>query len=678
MGALTSRGVSDRRTRRPRPEPGAPFYRRCPLPHLRAIVPAAGAARAAFCVFAVVLAFAPAAAPAGAQETDTVRLGTPDSILPPMVEPAPADTFVLTDSILEPSDTVTGADTLAADSAEAPTHGLLALPRPHEAGFAEGVGVWDRAALLRSPALSVADLLERMAGLNRVRAGYYTQPEMVVSPASLSGDVEVLIDGFPLDPLTGTTFDLSRIAVTDLEALRVERRGGRLRIELTMLDLVPPRGSLESSPERGAYTRVQVATGDLDTDGLAGAFAAPRFLIGPVVIAASRLNSDGFARTQPGRSSSAWLRWGMLRERWGVHAEYRRATMEREEGSILPGETRREDAILRARVRPLEFLSAELYAGHSEEDDLFIDDSVTTELATTHWGVRSAYDRGWVGTQAALRFRNGDGGPSRAAELIGDLRPLPWIGLSAEVRHESWEDDAFRTLSAGGRVGPWLGARLFAEWSDGEHGLAWLTREDGTPSVQRTRLRAGIDWQLGGWRVGAAALRAEGDSVAPPVIPGVGPFGSRLLSLYPGFELTGVEATFRIPIVYEPFGLEGAYTRLSAGSDGFLSIFQATEQARAALVYHDAPLDGGQLEVMARLEAEFRGETRVPSATEVGTVVVLGPTQRLDFELSIRVLDVHAFVHWQNILHRQRLQDLPGLTLPGQTAYFGVKWELWN
>lgn len=668
--------MSDLRPTRPRPQPGAFFFAPCRDASPRC-------ARSVACAFLAALAAALSPAEARAQETDTVRLGAPDSILPPVVRPAPADSFLLTDSILEPDDTLAVGrevgDTLVSDTAHAaPAAGLLALPRPHETGFAEGVWAWDRAALLRSPGLSVADLLERIPSLTRVRAGYYAQPELVVGPAALSGDVEILLDGFPLDPLTGTTFDLSRIAVTDLEAVRIERRGGRLRIDLTMVDLAPPREPTDSVPEGGAYTRVQVATGDLDTDGLAGAFAAPRFLIGPIIVAASRLNSDGVGRAQPGRSSSAWLRWGLLRDRWGVHAEYRRETIERSQGSSAPGESRRQDVTVRARARPIGFLTAELYAGHSEEADLFIDDSVTTKLATTHWGARSTYDHGPVSTHGALRFRNGEGGPGLAAELIGDVRPLAWVALSGEARHEDWGDDAFRTLGAAARLGPFFGARVFAEWSDGEHGLAWLAREDATPSVRRAQMRAGIDWRFGGWRAAAAALRAEGDSVAPPVIPGIGPFGVRTLPLYPGFDMTGFEASIRVPLVLQGLGLEGGYTRLIAGSTGFLSVFQPVEQARAALVYHDLPLATDQLEIMLRLEAEFRGEMRVPSATETEALATVEPTQRLDLDLSIRVIDVHAFLSWQNLLNRQGLNDLPGLGLPGQTAFFGVKWEMWN
>lgn len=647
MGARTGRGVSDRRSERPRPTPGALFF--------------------------VLLAAALGGltpAPATAQEPDTTG-ARPDSVRLPSVAPPAADTFAITDSILEPDDTLTVerelGDTLdAADAEPPPVLAPLRLPRPLERGFAEGVWVWDREALQRSTALNLAELLEGVASLNRVRAGYYGQPEVVASFLALPGDVELLLDGFPFDPLTSTTVDLSRIALTDLGRVRVERRGTRLRIELFSIELATP----------DAYTDVRIATGDLDTDGLAGAFMAPRFLFGPFSASAERLSSDGTARANPANTSTAWIRWGLLRPRWGIHAEYRRGDVQREPDSAAPGEATREDMTVRARVRPWDVLTAELYAGHSSVEDLFID-TVTTEFDVTHWGLRTSYDGSWATTQAAVRFREDGDGPGLAAELLADVRPLSWIAVTGEVRHEDWDGESFRTYAAAGRIGPWFGARLFVEWADGEHGVPWLSRPEGSVGVERSLLRAGLDWQLQGWRVGAALLSARGDSVAPPAIAGMGPFGTRDLPLLPGFEVTGFEASFRVPIVWSPLGLEGHYTRLSGAGDGSLAIFQPVEQLRAALVYHGLPLASDQLEVQARLEGEYRGGMLAPTS-EAGATAVVAPSRRVNFDLSIRVLDVRAYVSWQNILHRVDLEDVPGRLLPGQTAWFGVDWELWN
>ena len=632
-------------------------------------------APARLCLVAVALALLPASGTA--QETDTTRLANPDTLTP-----VPADSFILVDTILEPGDTVTVeadlADTLAADTTTPPPR-LVPLPlrRPLEPGFAEGVWEWDRGALLRSTALNLADLIERVPGLTRVRSGYYGQPELVVATYALTGDVEVLLDGFPYDPLTGTTVDLASIGITDLERVRVERRGGRLRVELTQLEHPAPRGGFETSPDTGAtYTRVEIATGDLDTDGLAGVFMAPRFLIGPFAAALSRLNSEGIGRAQEGQISSTWLRWSHLRPRWGVHAEYRRGGVDRAEGSVLAGEATRQDVVVRARARPWDPLTAEIYAAESEVDDRFID-SMTTELTTRHFGVRAAFDAWWLSTSAALRVRSGDGGPTLATELAGDLRPLGFLALSGEARHEDWAGRPLGALSAGVRLGPWLGARLFGEWSDGKHGVAWLENRLGPAEVERRHLRAGLDWTLGGWRLGAAAFTAEADSVAPPVLPGIGPFGSRTSALYPGFDIEGFEVTGRIPLYISSVGLEGSYTRVRAIGEETLTLFQPVEQARAAIVWHDLPLETAQFEVDIRLEGEYRGEMLAPGAQD-DALVVVAPTQRVNFDMTLRVLDVHAYVSWQNILHDVELADLPGRVLPGQTAYFGVKWELWN
>lgn len=624
-------------------------------------------ARARLSPVAIALAFV--AGPVAAQETDTLRVG--QDTLPPM----PADTFVLVDSILEPDDTVTIERDSLADTLSVPRLVPLPLPRPLDPAYAHGVWEWNRAQLLRSTALTLADLLERVPGLTRVRAGFVTQPELVVGPAALSGDVDVFLDGYPLDPLTSTTLDLARIGITDLERVRVERRGGRLRIELTPLEHPVPRSDYETTPDSGsAYTRVEIVTGDLDTDGLAGVFMAPRFLIGPFAAAISRLNSDGVARGTPGRTTSAWLRWSLLRERWGLNAEYRRSGVERDEGSAFAGGQTREEMIVRARARPFDAFTAELYAGHSEVDDEFID-SVSTELAGTHVGLRAAYDRTWVGTQAAVRLRNGDVGPDLSWEVGAALRPLSWIELDGGVDAETWEEESALHWVAGAAVGPFLRARVFAEIADGSHGIHWLTRGDDVPVVERSTQRAGLDWALGGWSLGAAVFMAEGDSVAPPAIPGIGPSGSRLLALHPGFDVQGFEVTGRVPLLWD-VAIEGWYSRIRA-EDGVRSVFQPVENARVGLAWHDLPLESVQLEVDARLELEYRGEMLVPDAT-TGALQTIGARPSLDFDLNIRVLDIHAWVSWQNILHDVDRADLPGIPLPGQTAYFGVKWELWN
>lgn len=650
-------------------------------------------ARALPLAFALACTLVPASA--RAQETDTVRLGQPDTL-----RPAAADTFVVVDSILEPDDTLPAgagaADSLArvAEEALAP----ILLPRPVEPGFAENVWVWDRAALLRSPALSVGELLERVPGLVRVRSGFYGQPEFVTAPAALSGDVRIYYDGVPLDPFTSTTYDLSRVSLIDLHRIRVERRGGQLRVELYPLvpsnprrpwptsshaagaDSVAPVDSAaaDSGARPAPWTLVQIVTGDFDTDGLGGAFLAPHFLFGPFGVAIERRDSDGLLRRQPARTSSAWLRWGVLRPRWGVHAEYRRAGIERTGSSPGPGEATRSDVSLHARVRPWSSITAEVYAARAELDDVLID-TVSNEFTLTHGGVRAAFDRPWLGTQAAVRFRNGGFQPDLSAELIADARPVRFLGLTGEVRRESWGGDGLLAWNGAVRVGPWLGTRLFAEVADGDHGIHWLARPEGSARVERRVARGGVDWRLGGWHVGGAALRLEGDSVAPPALPLIGPWRADTLALFPGFDLSGWELIVRVPLAWNALAVEGNYTRYDAGSDGRFALFQPVEQARAALVYHGMPLDTDQLEIEVRVEGEYRGEMRVPADTIDGSgAVAVAGAQRLNLDLSIRVIDVHAFLRWQNILHDQALLDLPGRTLPGQSAHFGVRWELRN
>jgi len=611
---------------------------------------------------AVVALCVAAAMPAAAQEPDSV---TVDSI------PAPADSFVVVDSIPEPAP---GGDTAAVAETPPAPHALIEIPAPGTEGVGRGVWEWDRDELMRSTALTLADLLSRVPSLTRVRAGYYPAPELVVGPAAIGGDVEVFLDGYRVDPLVGSTLDLSQFALANLQRVRAERRGGRLRVELTTLAWADER----------PYTVVEAATGDLDTQALRGVFAAPDFLFGPIAVGAERLDAEGTGARDPGNVGGWWLKWGVLRERWSVYGELRQFGADRGgqttfDDTAVPrfaGETRRRDAVLRARARPWPFLAGELYVGRSDLDQELAD---TLENGVTQAGALAALTLPWIESRSALRLRDdAEVAPSLSAETDVAVTLLDRLELDGRAWWESWEGEAFVGLGARASLELLFGLSPFVEWSDGEHGVPQLDPASGEPlGVSRTTLRAGAEWGLGGWALGAAGLLLEGDGVARAGVPGLWHPGPRRLNLYPGFDVEGIEAWGRLPLPVPGFALTGDYTHLRPAGDAGLTLFQPSEQTRLALAYHGLPLDGDQLEIDGRISFEFRGTMLAPD-DPVGRPVLIEPIQSWNLDLSIRVVQVRAFVRWENILHELDQQDVPGRLLPGQHAYFGVKWELWN
>lgn len=681
MDSVTRRIVRSRRCigggpRGPRPKPGA--FRLPVAGRLLVRRVTGGCLRAGI---GLLLALAPPGV--AAQERDTVRTDTVrvPAVAPPDTLPGlrgePADSFLVVDSIAVPDDSVS-RDTPPAQPV--PTWQTY-LPDALPAGFAEGVWLWARDDLLRSTAMSVADLLAQVPGLVGVRSGYFGAPEGVAGHGAAGADVRVYLDGYALDPIGSAALDLSRIDLVNLEQVRVVRRGGRLRVELVTL----------AWAEQNAHTVVEGATGDLGLEVLRGAFRAPRFLFGPFSASLSRLSSDGLQGAEPAELTGGWVKWGYLSERWGVHLEYRSAGVERAPGAPVTGDGGRDDLILRARVRPANWLVTELFAGRSRGDELFQD---TVRAEAVQWGGRFAVDLPSLGADGAVRLRHGDDiGPGLALESTVRLDPLQRLGLRAGAHLERWQTgQSFAGFDAGLVAGPILGARLFADWARGERGVPYLYGPDGdVRSTGRHTLRAGADWGRAGWRLGGAVLRLEGDAVAPPALPGLQDPPSRSAGLYPGFRLDGVEVSGHVPLyLLDGLGLEGSYTLLRdrAGRafdrehDGW-SILQPLERARGGIVYHGLPLGHDQLEVFARLETEYRGAMLVIGpGTAAGMVpgepVGVEPVQRYNLDLQIRILSVRAFVHWGNLLHELDQLDVPGRPLPGRHAYFGVKWQLHN
>ena len=83
---------------------------------------------------------------------------------------------------------------------------LYAEPR---ARVARTEFVWRRDDLRRELAVTLADLLEQVPGTQALRAGLFQQPEAASAFGLTQGRLEIVVDGFALDPLTTSTFELT-------------------------------------------------------------------------------------------------------------------------------------------------------------------------------------------------------------------------------------------------------------------------------------------------------------------------------------------------------------------------------------------------------------------------------------------------------------------------------------
>lgn len=606
---------------------------------------------------------------------------------PPPSPPTPAPS----DTVRPPSDTVrTPADTApmvhpdstraalgdtipmaAADTVPSDTLPPVVVAAPLRAGnapgWAAGVWEWDRAALMRSTALTLNDLLAQIPGVTPVRSGFWGQPEAAALPSGTGGYTEILLDGFALDPLNSSSYDLSRLELVQLSRVRVERRGVGLRIEL---ETVAPT-------EHQPYSLVEAGTGDYGARLFRGTFMTPDFLVGPLALGIERLEGSGLFGAEPANTFAGWVKWARGFGSTTLQLELRRNTVEWRAPDKTAMKGFRQDWVVRARSALAPGLTTEAFLGGSALEDESA--AGTTKRGGLQGGVRAAYqtDRFW--SNATLRGRGEETLPGLEADIAAGIRLPGKLEVSGDFNLADWWAVPVAT-SWGLRAGiePVTGVRPFVEWSTGTRGVPDL--RDGAGRVlltERDALRAGAELSWRGATLGAAWNRIEADAIADFGLP-----FDRTAAFYPGGTMQGLELTGRIPLFWEPLRLEGWYTRWSGANPW---IYLPSQSWRTALAYHHLPLPSGNLEIDARLELSHRNGMLIPALANpaagpgAGNAISAVPgLTSVDFYLQIRVMAVHAFVRWNNIAHQLYQQDLPGRLFPGQRAFYGIKWSFWN
>jgi hypothetical protein len=579
----------------------------------------------------------------------------------------PPDTLA-TPPRLPPADTLTeGQDTVAA---RRPLVRFPVLPPAPVGGPATGVWVWDRAALLREAPVSLADLLERIPGIATYRAGMFVQPEAAAGFGGTAGRVEVEVDGFVLDPLAASVLDLSQLALGHLREVRVERRLGLLRIRL-----------LTEAPDNDQpYTRIEAGIGLPTANLFRGQFLVPHAVIGPLGVAVERLDTEGTNRNEPADVFSAWAKWAYTTDERGVQLELRRSTLRRRPASPWPGESFRQDLVLRARNRFAPALLGELYAGRSllEEtlpatagDTLVVPDPSRDSFQA---GARMLYQVPQLALAGAVRYRSAEFLPAIEGVLEADATVGP-ASLSVIGGYAAWRDqDGAPWFNARAELRPVPFAAAFAEVTGGRRG-APLPADTVLRSVltERSGWRAGLSAAIGDRASGSVAAVGLDQDMAHPF--GL-PFDSAAAPL-PAEPIRGMEAHGRLVLWPGWLAIESWITDWGR-NPGWPWL--PARSWRTALELHSLPLPTGNLELVGRLEALHRSGVIAfaPAAPpgEPTTVAVPGFTQ-VNGYIHIRVIDVRAFIGWQDILG-QNIEVLPGRVHRGPRLMYGVKWSLWN
>lgn len=653
------------------------------------------------------LALAGAPSPATAQQPtrpDTTRRPVPDTTRRPAPDttrrPVPDTARRGPPPGAVPPDTGTARDsTRAASRDTTPPPQLPAIIRRPPAAFSTGVWVFTRDSIQRfTNAVTLADLLEMIPGITRVRSGYFVQPEAVSSLGQTGGRIEVFLDGYELQPVTAGVPDLTRIELAEVDNLRVERRVDALRIDVTSL----------SPTTYQPYAFIQAGVAEPNAKLFRGGFLAPKFLIGPFAFGVDRLDTNGTGGAEGGDATGAFLKWGKIwADRGGVQAEFRSNTVNRNQTVPWVGTYSRKDLVLRGRWRLMQGLVADAYFGNaSVKDPNLVRDSASgfwtrfkpdlskatsqadsialladtlLERSDRQIGARLNYDAPVFWGDAALRTHSAVRLPSVEGDVTGGLRFAGAGDVDVGVHLESWTDKQATDSRLRGRLGPFKGLSAFAELSSGERGVPFLRDTVGNHDLfsKRSAWRAGVDLDREWLSGGIARVSVNADS-----IPAFGLPFDQTSTFFPAGKMTGWESHARVRLFWKPLSAEYWYLAwtefvVPTGAEGVRQpIYTPDQEYRFSLIYHQLPLSSGHLELYARLDARSRGN--VYNAVAPATVVPAANS--IDFFLQIRILDLRMFFQEVGMTAKQgqRPFDITGRPYPAPRIYYGVRWQFFD
>lgn len=621
-----------------------------------------------------------------AQDTIPAVADTVTIPIPP--EAVRADTLpdrVVTDSAAAAADTVPPDSTL-------PAPNFPVFPEARTAGFSTAVWVFGPEELGRFHGLTLLELLDRIPGLVVTREGGAGRPAGIATLASGGGRVRIFMDGWEMRPLGSLSPDLQHVPLLDVQSVRVVRGLNETRIEVQTLRVA----------DRRPYALVEGMEGDFNTRVLRGLFARPLGRRFNVQVGMDLVETAGFRRREDFNENTLFGRFSWLfGEDRGIQLDLRRTALDSERtldgvgaGTLPRLSADRGEVILRARGRVAGGFWLDAAVGRSWEEPTAAD-SVTLARESLQGMVRAAVDVPFGSLVAAARLHRVDeeGFAADATELSAraELTPAPFVAAWGRVRAASVGGDAGVEAEAGARVGPFAGFSLFGAVAGGTRPLRFW--RDSTEVV--TTIGGAIDPSLptldtvplvlfrgedaagGGFRAGAAWTRgtiAAGAAVVGHRVDAVAPFGfwfDRGRVPVDGGTVTGVEAYASFPVLWRQVRFDATYTDFLGSNPA--RPFLPARYGRAALEYHWV-YRSGNLEPTLRAEVIGRDRTLTLNPETGAFDVYTEPYAVFNLFVQIRVLDVRAFWRMENVLNRDQAADIPGLTLPGVRATFGVRW----
>ena len=521
--------------------------------------------------------------------------------------------------------------------------------------------VFDKDRLIFSGAQTLGELLQFVPGAFLARAGWYGLPEVVHYAGQGATSVEVVWDGYALDPLgeDSAGLDLERIPLGLFIRVEVEVLPTVLRVYLIS----------DTQPVRRARTETSFSTGDYQTNAYRIRYLN-RWRSGlGVGLGVNWFGTNG-APSTAGKASdlSLWVKttWAPS-TRMGLEWEYVRYSLNRDAlESVLPGRRIwRQDALLRAYAATRDDgmgLRFDALLGSSTYGDSTSD----VQPAIAQLAALTAYRAVWWSAEAAVRVR--DARVPLEVSVRGAATPFRALSLSAyAVRRSLLADRSSQEIGIGAalRPLPWLVVR----------GALRYRNAVAVPAILTDTAQRVADWSAG---IGFVSRRLD----LEVGVEGHGAYDAPVYGTFAGVVPAGTAAagqTLTAQLAVRPaayFTLSGWY-RQPLGATA--AAYEPPHHARAAATFRSRFLPRfrrGALDILVQAGVEAWSDG-VMGRDAAGAPIALDGHGTLDWLVELRLLSAVIFWNLRNS-QVERYEVVPGAPMARANQRYGVRWEFTN
>lgn len=543
---------------------------------------------------------------------------------------------------------------------------------------------FNRAQILNSEATNLSELLALVPGVTHYATGWLASAHLASYGGSFSR-VRVFIDGLEMDnndSRSSGILDLIEVHLWTLDEIVIERSAGEVRVWCRSATV----------NRTTAYTRTDVFTGDLNTNGFRGLYGK-RFGNGALL----QVNGQQFA-TQQGRQS-AFNTTKVVGKGDGANQTltarvgWARRKVSFDISGVVTTRDRDEQAGLDSNPPIPAYKSARregnIRVGYGDTLQGLWSQVILSSLRTRLEGIRAAADTDTTNHSDTTRSREqkmfaiGYRMKSMQFSFTNRMRtfggksynsPAVRYGFTSErlafgAYAESLPLDSSYNAEGTVRFAPtkWAAVslshthRIFSKYADVE-GVA-------RPNESQSRFEAGIHWH-DKWFTGGVIKQSEYLTKPPTLL--VGAVGNSVEEASMGFTF-GAHGKLYKDINLDMQGVrwdKGALYRpqLSVRTDlsltsNWLSHFPKGEFGINAHVIHELrdPITFAHLDTLKH--------------QQVGVTSLRAQIFTTLFE--IRIQRATIFYHFHNMTG-QPYELVPGIVMPRQVQMYGVRWEFWN